>query len=171
MVSRGCGKAYFARARGGFKSLDFDVVDFDHLAFETHDGHQGLDVNGVLLLEFEAVGESHRIRFYIINPILRNLLDGDRWGKRGHGEWVERYAVQFEAVALGGKFHLEIARDIFCPNSAFWAFAGSIWTAGAIKVDGLRLLSEGGRIERRGLVFVDFEWHEEGVGGQHQRRS
>ena len=107
------------------------------MTLETHDGHQGLDVDGILLLEFEAIGDSHRLLLYSVGSVFRDLLDRDCWGKRGHREWVERYAIELETVALGGKFHLEITRNVLCPNGAFLTLAGSIWTTGAVQVDGL----------------------------------
>ena len=171
-LSSGQGKdggTYFVGARSS-ECFDFNVVNSDHLHFKTHDGHQGLDINRILLLKLKAVGESHGLLSDIFGSIFRDLLDRDYRGKWSLAEWEERHAIEFEAVALGGKLHLEIARDILFPDSAFWALGNSIGTTGAVNVDGLRLLGEGGRIERRGLLLVDFERDEEGVGGQRQRR-
>ncbi len=168
---------YFAVRR--LESFDLDVIDLDHLPLKTHDGHQSLDQDRVLRtlgrllgLKLKAVRQSQRLcvrwRERISLCIFANLLGRNSRGKRRHGHWIERYAVELKTLVLGGKFHHEIALDALLPDCAILALFESERTAGAVKVDNLRLLGKRGRIERRGLVVGDFERDEEGVGGQRQ---
>jgi len=169
--------AYFAV--GSLQGFDLDVIDSDHLSLKTHDGHQSLDQDGVLrtfgrllLLKLEAVRQSHRLHVSregrIFLSVFTDLLRRNRWGKRRHFDWVERHAVKLEAVVLGCKLHHKIVLNALFPDRAILVLTKSEGTGRAVKFDGLRLLSEGRGIERRGLVVGDFEREEEGVGGQRQ---